>query len=50
MNIRFFFRNDIFNYNKLNPNDFIGNLNNAFDYADRVFGISKLLDAEGEIL
>jgi hypothetical protein len=38
------------NFNKLNPNDHIGNLNHAFDVAQNSFGIVKLLDAEGLIL
>ena len=40
-------RPDIINYNKLHPNDHMGNLNNAFNVAENQLGISKLLDAEG---
>jgi spectrin beta len=39
---------DAFNFNRLNPNDPIGNLNKAFDLANNAFGIPKLLDAEGK--
>ena len=36
---------ELINYNALNPNDPIGNLNNAFDIAERELGVPKLLDA-----
>ena len=41
-------RPDLINYNKLHPNDHMGNLNNAFNVADNQLGINKLLDAEGK--
>ena len=40
-------RPDLIDYDKLDPADHIGNLNNAFDVADRELGIPKILDAEG---
>uniref|UniRef100_A0A0K0EWJ5 Karst (inferred by orthology to a D. melanogaster protein) n=1 Tax=Strongyloides venezuelensis TaxID=75913 RepID=A0A0K0EWJ5_STRVS len=39
-------RPDIINYSSLNPNDSIGNLNNAFDIAEKKLDIAKLLNAE----
>ncbi|XP_059148013.1 spectrin beta chain, non-erythrocytic 2-like isoform X3 [Physella acuta] len=39
-------RPDIINYNGLDPADHMGNLNNAFDVADKQLGIPKILDAE----
>uniref|UniRef100_A0A1I7X9L2 Spectrin beta chain n=1 Tax=Heterorhabditis bacteriophora TaxID=37862 RepID=A0A1I7X9L2_HETBA len=41
-----YLRPDLFNYNSLNPNDHIANLNNAFDVAERKLEIARLLDAE----
>jgi spectrin beta len=40
------FRPELINYNGLNPQDHIGNLNNAFDVADKRLDIARLLDAE----
>jgi hypothetical protein len=37
----------LINYNDLNPQDAIGNLNNAFDIAEKKLDIARLLDAEG---
>ncbi|XP_076313686.1 LOW QUALITY PROTEIN: spectrin beta chain, non-erythrocytic 5-like [Tachypleus tridentatus] len=39
-------RPDLINYNDLNPNNHIDNLNNAFDVAEKELGIPRLLDAE----
>jgi len=36
---------DLINYDALDPNDYIGNINNALDVAEREFGVPKLLDA-----
>ena len=41
------FRPDLIDYNNLNPHDHIGNLNNAFETAQKHLGIVSLLDAEG---
>lgn len=43
-------RPDLINFDKLNPNDHIANLNNAFNVADDKLGISSLLDAEGAFM
>ena len=40
------FRPDLINYDGLSLQDPIGNLNNAFDVAEREFEIARLLDAE----
>lgn len=40
-------RPDLINFDKLNPEDHIKNLNNAFNVADDKLGIARLLDAEG---
>lgn len=42
-------RPELINYNALQPNKHIDNLNNAFEVANSELGIPKLLDAEGEI-
>lgn len=39
-------RPDLINFDRLNPHDHIGNLNNAFDAAENQLGIARLLDAE----
>lgn len=39
-------RPDLIRYENLNPDDHIGNLNNAFDTAEKALEITKLLDAE----
>ncbi|XP_070576983.1 spectrin beta chain, non-erythrocytic 5-like isoform X4 [Ptychodera flava] len=39
-------RPDLIRYNRLDPKDHIGNLNNAFDVAEDRLGIARLLDAE----
>ncbi|BFZ07506.1 hypothetical protein BsWGS_10543 [Bradybaena similaris] len=39
-------RPDLINFDRLDPADHIGNLNNAFDIADKHLGIPKILDAE----
>ncbi|KAK6758912.1 hypothetical protein RB195_016254 [Necator americanus] len=39
-------RPELLNFNALNPNDHIGNLNNAFDVAEKKLEIARLLDAE----
>ncbi|WKY08955.1 hypothetical protein Q1695_001825 [Nippostrongylus brasiliensis] len=39
-------RPELINFNALNPNDHIGNLNNAFDIAEKKLEIARLLDAE----
>ena len=39
-------RPDLFDFNQLNPDQHIYNLNHAFEEAQRNLGISKLLDAE----
>ena len=39
-------RPDIIDYNRLDPNDHVGNLQYAFDVAERELGIAPLLDAE----
>lgn len=36
---------ELINYKALDPNDAIGNLNNAFDVAERELGVPRLLDA-----
>jgi spectrin beta len=36
----------LINYDALNPQDAIGNLNNAFDVAEKKLEIARLLDAE----
>ena len=41
-------RADLIDYDRLDPANHIGNLNNAFDVADQDLGIPKILDAEGE--
>ena len=41
-------RPDLIRYERLNPKDNMGNLNNAFDVAHSQLGIAKLLDAEGQ--
>jgi hypothetical protein len=40
------FRPELIDYNSLNPNDHIANLNNAFDVAEKKLEIASLLDAE----
>ncbi|CAD6193236.1 unnamed protein product [Caenorhabditis auriculariae] len=39
-------RPDLVDFDKLNPNDHIGNLNHAFDVAEKKLEIARLLDAE----
>ncbi|GFR60145.1 spectrin beta chain, non-erythrocytic 1 [Elysia marginata] len=39
-------RPDLLDFNRLDPNDHIANLNHAFDVADQQLGIPKILDAE----
>uniref|UniRef100_A0A915PUP8 Spectrin beta chain n=1 Tax=Setaria digitata TaxID=48799 RepID=A0A915PUP8_9BILA len=39
-------RPDLINYESLSPQDAIGNLNNAFDVAEKKLDIARLLDAE----
>lgn len=39
-------RPDIIDYGRLDPNDHVGNLQYAFDVAERELGIAPLLDAE----
>ncbi|XP_076441755.1 spectrin beta chain, non-erythrocytic 5-like [Babylonia areolata] len=39
-------RPDLINYDRLDPSDHMGNLNNAFDTAANELGIPKILDAE----
>ncbi|CAI4223262.1 unnamed protein product [Auanema sp. JU1783] len=39
-------RPDLLNFDSLNPSDHIGNLNNAFDVAEKKLEIARLLDAE----
>ena len=41
------FRPDVINYGRLRPNQHEANLNNAFNVAEEILGITKLLDAEG---
>ena len=41
-------RPDLIDYRNLDPNDHLGNLNNAFNVAENKLGIARLLDAEGE--
>ena len=36
------FRPDLINYDALNPNDHIGNLNNAFDVAEKHLEIAVI--------
>ena len=36
---------DLINFNKLDKDDHLGNLSNAFDIAEKHLGIPKLLDA-----
>lgn len=40
-------RPDLIDYDRLHPEDHIGNLNNAFEMASNELGIPKILDAEG---
>jgi spectrin alpha len=40
------FRPELIDYNSLNPNDHIANLNNAFDVAEEKLEIARLLDAD----
>ena len=42
-----YIRPDLIDYDRLHPEDHIGNLNNAFDVAANELGIPKILDAEG---
>ncbi|TKR60860.1 hypothetical protein L596_028044 [Steinernema carpocapsae] len=39
-------RPDLINFDRLNPQDPLGNLNNAFDVAEKKLDIARLLDAE----
>ncbi|KAK0410555.1 hypothetical protein QR680_005192 [Steinernema hermaphroditum] len=39
-------RPDLINFERLNPQDPLGNLNNAFDVAEKKLDIARLLDAE----
>ena len=39
-------RPDLIDYSRLDPNNHIANLQNAFDVAERDLGIAPLLDAE----
>lgn len=40
-------RPDLIDYDRLHPEDHIGNLNHAFNTAANELGIPKILDAEG---
>ena len=40
-------RPDLIKYEQLKSTQPLGNLNNAFDVAERELGIARLLDAEG---
>ena len=41
-------RSDLIDYDRLEPSNHVGNLNNAFNVASDQLGIPKILDAEGE--
>ena len=43
-------RPDLINFDHLNPNESINNLNNAFDVAEKQLEIARLLDAEDVVL
>lgn len=40
-------RPDLIDYNSLRPGQHVTNLNHAFDVAEKVLGLPRLLDAEG---
>ena len=40
-------RPDLIDYNSLRPGQHVANLNHAFDVAEKVLGLPRLLDAEG---
>ena len=42
-------RADLIDYDRLEPSDHMGNLNNAFGVAANELGIPKILDAEGQL-
>lgn len=45
-----YFRPELINFDNLNPQDALNNLNNAFDIADKKLEIARLLDAEDVIV
>ena len=44
------YRADLIDFESLEPENIVDNLNNAFDVAEKELGIPKLLDTEGSLL
>ena len=44
------YRADLIDFDSLEPENIVDNLNNAFDVAEKELGIPKLLDTEGSLL
>ena len=44
------YRADLVDFDSLEPENIVDNLNNAFDVAEKELGIPKLLDTEGLLL